>query len=133
MKAALEIELFGEDYRSMCKIYKRLLDDAMPELSEIVIGKNSPSGWVAEISGLDPKFRYARIFLKRKIDYSRSNAKGSRGVYAEYILESGRLYEVKYQTSWKNGERYFCTVTDDGDILRLKEEDMIKCLKSRLG
>lgn len=132
MRAVLEIELFGEDTRAMVKAYTQLLDSCMPGLGNDTIGSFPPSGWVSEITGFDSKYKYARRFLKPKKDYSRSNSKGSRGVFAEYVLESGKIYDVKSQTTWKHVERYFCTVDKNGEIIKLSETEMIECLKSHL-
>lgn len=131
MKAYLEIELFGENARQMFKLWETIINTGAPGLGTITFGGMPSSGWVAEITGFDPKYKYARNFLKRKLDYSRANSKGSRGVYAEYILESGKIYEVKEQTSWKKVYRYFCTVNNDGEIVILNESEVIEWLKSR--
>ncbi len=132
MKAILEIELFGEDTRKMLKLWTSIANDALEGLGDMVIGNMPPSGWVAEIIGFDPKYKYARNFLKRKLDYSRANSKGSRGVYAEYILESGKIYEVKEQTSWKRSHRYFCTVNQEGDIITIGEGEVQEWLRNHL-
>lgn len=131
MKAYLELELFGEDTRAMCKMYTDIFNEVLPGMGDRAIGKMPASGWVAEITGIDPKFKYARSFLKRKIDYSRANSKGSRGVFAEYLLDSEKIYEVKSQLTWGRSERYFCMVDDDGTIRKIDESEVIKCLKSR--
>lgn len=129
MLAMLEVELFGEDTRQLYGIYSSILDGAVPGLGKQAIGYMKPSSWVAEITGPDLKYKYARTFLKCKKEYSRSNSKGSRGVFAEYLLESGKVYEVKSQISWKNSDRYFCTVDNDGNIIHLSE-DKIKSMLS---
>jgi hypothetical protein len=126
MKAYLELELRGDGIREMSKLYKYLGNEAAPGLGTALFSF-PPSAWVAEITGPDSKYKYQRKFLRLKKDYSRSNSKGSRGVYAEYILDSGRLYEVK---DFKN--RYFCTVSDDGDIIKLNESEVQEWLKNHL-
>lgn len=131
MKAYLEIELFGENARQMFKLWETIINTGAPGLGTITFGGMPSSGWVAEITGFAPKYKYQRRFLPRKLNYSRANSVGSRGVFAEYILESGKIYEVKQQISWKKVDRYFCTVTNDGDIERLDEKDVIKWLKNR--
>lgn len=131
MKAYLEIELFGEDARQLYRLWESIGNMVFPSLGSVVFGGMPPSGWVAEITGFDQKYKYARKFLKRKLDYSRANSKGSRGVYAEYILESGKIYDVKQQISRKRVHRYFCTVNQDGDIVILSESEVVEWLKSR--
>lgn len=41
-----------------------------------------------------------------------------------YILESGHYYEVKRRISWKRSERFFCVVTDQGDIEEVEREEV---------
>jgi len=129
MKAVLEIELFGDDTRQLCKLWRNIMNEGMPGLGDMTIGTMPRNSWVAEITGTDPKYKYKRKFLKSKKDYSRANSKGSRGVFIEYLLESGCYYDVSAQTSWKNVDRYFCTVNDEGDIVKMSEEEVIQCLK----
>lgn len=131
MKAFLELELFSEDTRAMAKLYSNIADCIVPGLGGMVIGTIPPSSWVAEITGFDEKYKYARKFLKPKKDYSRANSKGSRGVFAEYIIESRKIYEVKASLTWRRIERYFCTVDEEGEIIKLEESEVIECLKSR--
>lgn len=85
--------------------------------------------WVAEITGVSLKYRYARTFLRGKADYKGSNSKGTRGVWMWWTLESGHIYEAKYRTSWNRWEHRFLTVTDDGDIKDLTEEEVWEWLK----
>ena len=124
MKAILTLELFGEDTREIFKLYRGIFDVCNAKLfSDKYIGVPPRSSWVAEITGPDEKYRLKREFLKPKLDYSRSNGKGSRGIFAEYILESGKIYEVLSRENWRRSRRYFCKVTPDGDILEIPEED----------
>lgn len=125
MKAFLEIELRGDNIRQSAKIAQYIGNEIMPGLGSSIFGI-PPSGWVAEITGFDDKYKYNRQFLRFKKDYSRTNSKGSRGVYAEYILDSGKIYDVK-----EHKDRYFCTVDDGGNIIKLTEEEVIECLKVR--
>lgn len=87
--------------------------------------------WVAEITGLCPRYGYARTFLRHKADYKNANSKGTRGVWFWWTLESGRIYETRYRTSWKNVVHRFMTVTDEGDIKDLTEEEVRAWLASR--
>lgn len=124
MKAILTLELFGEDTREIFKLYRGVFDVCNARwYFDKHIGVPPRSSWAAEIIGPDEKYRLRREFLRPKLDYSRSNGKGSRGVFAEYILESGRIYEVLSRETWKRGRRYFCIVTQDGDILEIPEEE----------
>jgi len=88
--------------------------------------------WVAEITGLSAtsKDKFNKHYLRGKIDYSKANSKGTRGVYAYYILEEGRLYEVNSPVAWKRDDHYYCTVKD-GQIIRLTEREVQECLRNR--
>jgi hypothetical protein len=131
MKTILELELIGDDTRTMFKIYKDVLDMGVPGLFDFVVGKDPNKAWVAEITGFDAKYKYNRCFLQSKKDYSRANSKGSRGIYAEYVLETGRIYEVKCMATWSRFDRYFCMVTNAGDIVRIEQLEVDQWLKSR--
>jgi hypothetical protein len=130
MKAILEIELFNDGTRQELKMWKNIGNAYVPGLGTITFGGMPPSGWVAEITGFDPKYKYARTFLKFKKDYSRANSKGSRGIFAEYILEEGKIYDVEQQVTWKRSKRYFCTVKD-WKIVEIDEMEVILCLNER--
>ncbi len=127
MKAFLELELRGDNTRQFAKMYEYIGNDVSPGLGTSIFHIPATS-WVAEITGTDQKYKYARRFLGYKKDYSRSNSKGSRGLYAEYILESDRIYDVK---DFKN--RYFCTVNEEGDIKRLTETEVQEWVKNHSG
>ena len=129
MLAAIELELIGDDARVECNGYRSIMNAAVPGSGDL-LGGIPPSGWIAEIIGFHTKYKYDRVFLKGKKDYSRSNSKGSRGVYASYLLESGKLYDVKSKISWKRSERYYCRVEENGDIKRISEEELIECLRN---
>lgn len=86
-------------------------------------------GWIAEITGLDTKFGLARQFVGDR-DYSGANKPRTRGVMTVAELEEGHLYEVNEPTSWKNTDRYFCTVRD-GEKVRLSKEEVRAELESR--
>lgn len=64
--------------------------------------------WVAEIGPITLK----RTFLRPCLDYSQANSKGTRGVYAAYVLAPERIYEVSSPESWSTTRRYFCHVVD---------------------
>ena len=125
MKAALRLELFGENNREYFKLYRHIFElfDHQQTFDDLVGGVPPRSSWVAEIAGPDETYGLRREFLRPKLDYSRANAQGSRGIFAEYILESGHIYEVLSRVSWSRNERYFCTVSDAGDVVELSEAD----------
>ena len=97
MKAALHFELFGENNREYFRLYRHIFElfDHQQTFDDLVGGVPPRSSWVAEITGPDETYGLRREFLRPKLDYSRANAKGSRGIFAEYILESGHIYDLK--------------------------------------
>jgi predicted transcriptional regulator len=128
VKAYLALELTGDNVVQILSLHRRLLKDVSAPQEFVDYCNMPPSAWVAEITGFSKKYKFERRFLKYNKDFSKSNSKGSRGVYAEYILESGAIYQVK-DDKW----RYFCTVDESGNINRLAEEEVIQCLNNRLG
>lgn len=133
MKATLSLELFGDNLRQQLKLYSSAIDDAFGDnTGSVTIGNVPPSSWVAEITGFHVKYKYERKFLRYKKDYTKSNSKGSRGIFVWYILESGRYYEVKAKTSWRNEERYFCKVNSQGDVIKVDKNEVDAWLNNRL-
>jgi hypothetical protein len=130
MKNILELELFGDNIRQQWSIYRGISEMIAPGMFDKTIGKMPSNTWVAEITGFDEKYKFARAFLHGKKDYSRANSNGSRGVYLEYVLESGKVYEVKSQETWSRVRRYFCRIDEQGRIISMTEEEVIEWLKS---
>lgn len=130
MKATLGIEnihIFSDEM----KLYGFICDCVLPGSKKYVVPKFKNRCWVAHIVGSDEKYKFKREFLKPKTDYTKSNSKGSRGVYLWYLLESGNIYDVSETTSWKNVDRYFCKVSEDGDIIKITEEEVKEWIKKK--
>lgn len=128
MKATLKVEAIGDNTYQYMRLWIGILNDGALGLGD-AIGAPKPDYWVAMIVGFDKKFGYSRQFLKAKKDYAKANAKGSRGVFLWFFLESGYVYEVSAPKNWKKLDRYFCTVTDDGDIQRVNKEFVDQWIK----
>ena len=96
------------------------------------IGNNPQSSWVAEIKGPSKLYRLEREFLVPALDFSGANSKKTRGVYAEYSLERGKIYEVKARVTWNRTEHYFCVVNDEGDIIELPEEEAYRSVGAEM-
>lgn len=130
--AAFEIEEIGADTIAFFREQREALNNADLDLQlgSMLIGPIKSPYWVAEITGTDPKYGYARTFLRARRDYSRSNSIGSRGIYLCYILEAGKLYQAQSKPSWSRLERYFLTATTDGRIEYLSDEEAAEWLKS---
>jgi hypothetical protein len=128
MKASLKIEAIGDNIDQMYRHFANLTNMLVPGLGTVTFG-DAPkkSYWVAQIMGHDPKYRYRRYFLFGKKDYKFANSKGSRGVFVYYLLESENIYEVK-----TSKRRYFCTVSEDGDIVEISKEVVDKWVNDHL-
>lgn len=124
MKAVLSIELRGDNVRQLWKLGTWKCNQIEPGLGEKVLGLMPPSAWCAQITGRDKVFRYARKFLPFKKDYSSANSKGSRGVMAVYVLDEGRVYDVK-----EHRDRYFCAVKD-WEVVKIDESEVEQWLNS---
>lgn len=105
MKAILKLERLGE----------------IPASHRRFMGGGPKMPWVAEITGDHPQFGLQRDFLQFDKDFEQSNGQGSRGVFAIYVLESGKVYEIFERTSWKRSRRFFSTVSETGEIVELKD------------
>lgn len=125
MKATLCLEYIGESGDAQIALYSGKLDGIFPGLGVAAFGgKNPRKPWVAEIVGYHGKYGFERSFLPSKRNYSRANSSGSRGVELWFVLEFGKVYEVKAPQSWRSIDRYFCRVNDDGDIIRMSKDEV---------
>jgi hypothetical protein len=124
VKACLQLEAIGDNsWQHLC-LWRSVINDNLPGVGDALIGSVASRQWVAEIVGTDTRYKWRRHFLRGYKDYALANGIGSRGVYVFYILESGHIYEVKDPQSWKHCDRYFCRVTDDGDIEKIAEKEV---------
>lgn len=77
--------------------------------------------WVAEITDFDPHYGLKREFVDASISYSRANRKLSRGVYMQWWLESGSLYQV-YEGA-RTIRYFYCQVNEEGEIIEISEDE----------
>lgn len=91
-------------------------------------GGKPDKSWCAEITGLDPKYGLARIFVGALRDYKETHVSMAGRVYgivSHYPLHEGRVYEVSRYRG-KSSKRYvsreFVTVKD-GEIVDLTAEE----------
>lgn len=122
MSALLKLECIGYVPMPPTALERRLI--------RAIGGMPAARAWCAEIAGTDPKYTYARRFLKPQYDYEHANSVGSRGVYAFYILAEGGIYEVSSPQSWQRTDRYFCVV-ENNKIRRISEQEVTQCLSDR--
>jgi len=125
MKGVICIEAKWDNTVQKLRFWKNIINSGAPGLGDIFYWP--PDYWVARITGADPKYHYARKFIKGKKDYRKANSVGSRGIFMYYFLDSGFIYEVK-----DFSRRYFCTVDDDGNISIITREEVDTWAKSIL-
>lgn len=134
MKATLGIEYIGERYDADVLLGSRKLDEAFGKgFGAAVIGgpARPRKPWVAEITGRDAKYGLQRRFLPSNWQRKRANGPHSRGVELWFVLESGRVYEVKEPVSWRKWDRWFCAVTEAGEVRRISDEEVEQWLSDR--
>lgn len=92
-----------------------------------------PKPWVAEITGMDPKFGLARTFLQPMNDWSGAHRAWSGNLYgrtAQFALRDGNLYEVsrlKGKSSRRHVAREFILV-QGGKRQLVDPEDVLERL-----
>lgn len=134
MKANLRLERINGDINKrlgifaigQCAVIKTYLG------IDLLEGMRGVRDFVAEITDFDIRYRYKRTFLRGKVDYAQSNLRGTRGVFVNYTLESGKIYHVSDPRSWRRTDKYYVTVTNEGEIVKITEEEVSACLKRRL-
>lgn len=128
MKAALCLEAIGHNTFKQIQNFEKFA-------SRIGIGYEDQIPqpcWVAELVRWYPvDEEYLKRFLDFKIDYSKSNLKGSRGIFYCYVLESDGIYQIKKRISWSKSQIYFIKVTNGGEILEITEGEARQCLNEK--
>lgn len=133
MKASLHLEYIGEVNDAKSRLYFGIIQEALGSSVAAELTGKLPSRkpWVAKIAGTDLKFCYTREFIRGKIQRLKSNGTGSRGIEIWFLLESGFIYQARHFTSWKSEEKFFCKVTEDGDIERISKEEVDEWLRKK--
>jgi hypothetical protein len=121
LKASLAIEAIGQNSIRDIRSFDRFLSNTVGLKPDLMPWRHGV--WLIGWRKATP--------LNGKWDYAKANSKGSRGVYIHYILESGNLYQVASPCSWKTTDHYFCTVSDDGDIVKMTQEEAFEWLRNR--
>lgn len=130
MKTTLCVEYIGESQDAKLALFCGIIDNSFNGLSRHIVGNSRPrKPWVAEITGIDKKYGLSRTFLPSKTQRTRSNSTGSRGVELWFIVESGKFYEIKSPQSWKSSDRYFFTIDENGDMIRITKDEVIEWVK----
>ncbi|MFB7836112.1 hypothetical protein [Streptomyces sp. NPDC056056] len=109
---------------------------------EVIERIHGDRGWVAEITGHDPRHGLARTFLTSQTDYDEADRRGHSGVMDAWTMRPRRIYEVSRPVgpparNWRDlrrlhgqrtrvteEKRYFARVNADGDIVRISMEEV---------
>jgi len=91
------------------------------------MGHNKSTCWIAQLTGLDDRYGFAREFVRGQRDWSQAKMTGSRGIYVYYPLDPG-IYEVNERESWKHVRRFFIRVSEDGGVSEIDRSEVISCL-----
>jgi hypothetical protein len=86
--------------------------------------------WVAEVTGIGPDGRPVRRFLKGDRDYAHADALGERGIFKNFYLREGRVYEVREQLSWIQHRRYFVAVRPGPRLEEIDRAEVERCLSA---
>ena len=97
-----------------------------------LIGDGTPRRRLAgvwELMGLSKDGPFCKHTLPPHKDYSKSNSVGSRGVFAFFLLEEGKIYEIMSPQSWANTDHYYVTY-GQGQEWRLEIGQVFQTLAS---
>lgn len=89
-----------------------------------------PRTWVAEIIGNHDIYRFDRVFLKPKVDYTHADRRAYRGVMFNYLLLPDKVYEISEPTSSKHTSRYYCMVINR-ELCKMTESEVELWLRDR--
>jgi len=114
MLGVLRLEAIGEaGYACLRLLHGRVRDTFTCDLADALVGDIRERWGVWEMDGAGHIYR---AIYGRK-DYTQSNSKGTRGIYVYYTLPPGR-YLVHAPESWSRTDKYICTVTVEGEVVR---------------
>lgn len=131
MRAVIGLEWMAEDMDAASRRVRATYRAAyVPDAVTDLLRAPSRRPWVARITGRDPRYGYARAFVRGQVDYSQANSVGSRGVMLYFALESDAYYQVHANVSWSRMERY-CIHTDAaGAYQRVAEQEVEEWLRT---
>jgi hypothetical protein len=72
---------------------------------------NKSQPYVARLNGTGSEGEFSKVFIHGYLDYSKSNSKGSRGIYKTYFLDDG-LYEVFERVTWQRSRMYYLMIAN---------------------
>lgn len=72
---------------------------------------------------------FSKHELQPQKSYAEANSVGSRGVFAYYLLQRERIYEVLEPVSWNRDEHYYMYLEGDEEV-RGTVEDAFRWVKN---
>ena len=70
--------------------------------------------WVAQITGLDAQYGFARHFIDGELDRRNESSTSNRGVVLRFHLRWYKIYDLRFFTSWSNEVRVICFSGEEG-------------------
>lgn len=101
-------------------VYVKILSEIDTSIKKIYRQRD----WVAKILGACEKYGFKREFLKPCLDYSKSNSKGTRGIWCSYFLQEDFIYEISKPVSWSTTDRYFAKIIN-GCLEKISKDDVV--------
>jgi len=94
------------------------------------VGEGSPRAkkyGVWQILDIKKPEGFVKSYLKPHKDYTNANSVGTRGVFAYYIIQEAKIYEVLRPLSWNRSEHYYVQFYQ-GNGIRLTIDKVFQCL-----
>ena len=122
MKRVLRFEWFGATTDQAAAGMVRMVREVAPGVADDMRAPTRRP-WVAEITGRDHRFGFARKFVDGDADYADSNSQGTRGVYLQWLVDDSKVYEVCYWESWRSRVRKFVR-WEQGQMVDVPKQDV---------
>jgi len=113
MIALLRLQVYGEDLAGK----RRELRGAVPRRLAYRLNRIIPNPWVARLLS-----NGGREFLRGDKCFHHANSRATRGVYMEWLLEPGHIYDVWERTGLKGGRRFYCRA-DGGRVIEIGSKE----------
>lgn len=90
--------------------------------------KAPPRPYVAEVMGFVPG-GLARRFVQSQSDWRHANSLATRGARLLFIVESGRLYEIREPQTWNRTIRFWAVWDETGKKEELTTQEAMEWLR----
>jgi hypothetical protein len=94
------------------------------------VAVNAARPWLQELVGLDEVGGFRSVAVRERRDYRESNSAGTRGTWWWWTLDAGHIYETSYRSTWTQWHHRYITVTADGQVQDMTEEEVRACLRN---